>query len=172
MKTGIHFRFSIEDERYVAAGRVRRTAATRPMAKLYGRIQQPTDTLAYRLSRGRTTLSSWLAGVPLVMLTTTGARTGLPRTLPVLGLRDDDAIVVIASNFGRPRHPAWYHNLRAHPQAWVAADGVTRAVEARELTGAERDRQFRRAVEIYPGFDRYRRWAGRPIPVLRLEPRA
>ena len=56
------------------------------MARLYARIQQPTDTLTYRLSRGSTTLSSWLAGVQLVMLTTTGARTGLPRTLPVLGL--------------------------------------------------------------------------------------
>lgn len=152
---------------------VRRTAATRPMARLYGRIQQPTDTLVYRLTRGRTMLSSRLAGVQLVMLTTTGARTGLPRTLPVLGLRDGDAIVVIASNFGRPRHPAWYHNLRAHPQAWVAHEGVTRAVEAHELTGDEKNRHFRRAAAIYPGFKHYRRWAsGRPIPVLRLEPRS
>jgi len=142
------------------------------MARLYGRIQQPTDTLAYRLSGGRTTLSSWLAGVQLVMLTTTGARTGLPRTLPLLGLRDADTVVVVASNFGRRRHPAWYHNLRAHPQAWVAVDGVTRTIEARELVGAERDREFRRAVEIYPGFEQYGRWAGRPIPVLRLEPRS
>lgn len=142
------------------------------MAKLYGRIQQPADTLVYRASRGRTTLTSWLAGVRLVMLTTTGARTGRPRTLPLLGLHDGEAIVVIASNFGRPRHPAWYLNLRAHPQAWVAVDGVTRAVEARELAGDERERHFLRAVEIYPGFERYRRWAaGRAIPVLRLEPR-
>jgi deazaflavin-dependent oxidoreductase (nitroreductase family) len=160
---------------YEKAGRlqraVRRTAATRPMARLYGRIQQPTDTLVYRLSRGRTTLSSWLAGVPLAMLTTTGARTGLPRTLPVLALRDGEALVVIASNFGRPHHPAWYHNLRAHPQAQVAADGVTRTVEARELAGAERDRFFGLAAEIYPGFRHYRRWAApRRIPVIRLEP--
>jgi deazaflavin-dependent oxidoreductase (nitroreductase family) len=151
---------------------VRRTAATRPLALLYGRIQQPADTLVYRLTHGRTTLSSWLAGVRLVMLTTTGSRSGLPRTLPLLALRDGEAVVVIASNFGRPRHPAWYHNLRAHPRALVTLDGVTRAVEARELDGAERDRQFRRAVEIYPGFERYRRWAsGRRIPVIRLEAR-
>ena len=150
---------------------MRRTAATRPLARLYGRIQQPTDTLVYRLTRGRTTLSSWLAGVPLVMLTATGARTGLKRTLPVLGLRDGDAIVVIASNFGRPRHPAWYHNLRAHPQAQVEVDGVTWTVDACELAGAERDRFFRLAAEIYPGFQRYRRWAApRHIPVIRLEP--
>jgi deazaflavin-dependent oxidoreductase (nitroreductase family) len=158
---------------YEDAGRFRRavlrTAATRPMTRLYSHIQQPTDTLVYRLSRGRTTLSSWLAGLPLVMLTTTGARSGLPRTSPVLGLRDGDAIVVIASNYGRPHHPGWYHNLRAHPQARVAVAGVTRTVEARELVGAEWDRCFQRAVAIYPGFECYRRWAGRPIPVLRLE---
>ena len=150
---------------------VRRTAATRPLALLYGRIQQPADTFVFRLTSGRATLSSWLAGVELAMLTTTGARSGLPRTLPLLALDDGDAVVVIASNFGRPRHPSWYHNLRARPQASVVVRGVTRAVKARELDGAERDRHFARAVAIYPGFERYRRWAGRRIPVIRLEPR-
>lgn len=150
---------------------VRRTAATRPLALLYGRIQQPADTFVFRLTRGRGTLSSWLAGVELAMLTTTGARSGLPRTSPVLALDDDDAVVVIASNFGRSCHPAWYHNLRAHPQASVVVGGVTRAMRACELDGAERDRHFARAVAVYPGFERYRRWAGRRIPVIRLEPR-
>jgi deazaflavin-dependent oxidoreductase (nitroreductase family) len=150
---------------------VRRTAATRPLALLYGRIQQPADTLVHRLTRGRTTLSSWLAGVRLVMLTTTGARSGLPRTLPLLALHDGDAVVVIASNFGRSRHPAWYLNLRAQPEARMVVDGVARDVRARELHGAERDRHFARAVAVYPGFERYRRWAGRTIPVIRLEDR-
>ena len=63
---------------------VRRTAATRLMAKIYGVIQQPLDRLVYRLTRGRTTTSSWLAGVQITMLTTTGAKSGQPRTLPVL----------------------------------------------------------------------------------------
>jgi deazaflavin-dependent oxidoreductase (nitroreductase family) len=151
---------------------VRRTAATRPLALLYGRIQQPTDTFVFRLTHGRTTLSSWLAGMRLVMLTTTGAKSGLPRTLPVLALDDGDALVVIASNFGRPHHPAWYRNLRAHPDARVVVDRATREVRARELEGAERDRHFARAVAIYPGFERYRTWAaGRRIPVIRLEAR-
>ncbi len=150
---------------------VRRTAATRPMARLYGRIQQPLDTLAYRVTGGRATFSSWLAGVELVMLTTTGARTGRARTLPVLGLRDGDAIVVVASNFGRPRHPAWYHNLRAHPRARVTVAGTSRDVEARELEGADRERHFQLAARIYPGFERYSEWAApRRIPVVRLEP--
>jgi deazaflavin-dependent oxidoreductase (nitroreductase family) len=149
---------------------VRRTAATRPLAWLYARIQQPADALVYQLTRGRTTLSSYLAGVQLVMLTTTGARSGRPRTLPVLGLRDGEAIVVIASNFGRQRNPSWYHNLRAHPRATVVVGGVEREVEARELAGEERERGFERGGQIYPGFEHYRRWARRAIPVVRLEP--
>jgi hypothetical protein len=85
---------------------VRRTAATRPMAKLYGVIQQPLDRLVYRLTSGMTTASSWLAGVEITMLTTTGAKTGRRRTLPVLGLPDGEDTIVIASNFGRARNPS------------------------------------------------------------------
>ena len=139
------------------------------MARIYGFIQQPLDRLVYRLSRGETTVSSWLAGVQITMLTTTGAKSGQPRTLPVLGLPDGDEMLVIASNFGRPRNPSWYHNLRAHPRATIVFGGVRREVEARELTGAERERGYRRGEEIYPGFTHYARWAGnREIPVLRL----
>ena len=142
------------------------------MAKVFGVIQQPLDELVHRLSRGSTTASSWLAGVEITMLTTTGARTGEPRTLPVLGLPDGDDIIVIASNFGRPRNPSWYHNLHANPHATITLGGVTREVVARELDGPERERDFRRGEEIYPGFAHYRRWASnRRIPVLRLEPR-
>jgi deazaflavin-dependent oxidoreductase (nitroreductase family) len=150
---------------------VRRTAATRPLAKLYGVIQQPVDRLVYRLTRGRTTASSWLGGVKITMLTTTGARSGKPRTLPVLGLPDGDDMIVIASNYGRPRNPSWYHNLVANPRATVVFDGISREVTAYELSGAERERSYRRGEEIYPGFSHYPRWTGnRRIPVLRLKP--
>jgi deazaflavin-dependent oxidoreductase (nitroreductase family) len=149
---------------------VRSTAATRPLAWLYCRIQQPLDVLVYRLSRRRTTVSSWMAGVKLVMLTTTGARTGRRRTVPVLAIRDGDALILIASNFGRERNPAWYHNLRADPRAWAEVEGSGGSMRARELEGAERDRGFARGVEIYPGFEHYVRWARRRIPVLRLDP--
>jgi deazaflavin-dependent oxidoreductase (nitroreductase family) len=151
---------------------VRRTATTRRMAKIYGVIQQPLDRLVYRLTGGATTASSWLAGVEITMLTTTGAKTLRPRTLPVLGLPDGEGTILIASNFGRPRNPAWYLNLRANPHATIVVAGVSREVVARELSGAERDRGYRRGEEIFPGFTRYRRWApDREIPVLRLEPR-
>jgi deazaflavin-dependent oxidoreductase (nitroreductase family) len=150
---------------------VRRTAALRPMARIYGVIQQPLDQVVYRLTGGATTASSWLAGVEITVLTTTGARTGRPRALPVLGLPDGESIIVIASNFGRPRNPAWYHNLRANPHATIVIGGARRDVVARELTGFERERGYRRGEEIFPGFSHYPRWAkDRRIPVLRLEP--
>jgi deazaflavin-dependent oxidoreductase (nitroreductase family) len=141
------------------------------MAKLYGVIQQPTDRLVYRFTRGRTTASSWLGGVKITMLTTTGARSGRLRTLPVLGLPDGEEMILIASNFGRRRNPAWYYNLRANPRATIVFDGTTREMTARELSGAARERDYRRGEEIYPGFKYYPRWAAnREIPVLRLAP--
>jgi deazaflavin-dependent oxidoreductase (nitroreductase family) len=149
---------------------VRRTAATRPMAKLYGLIQHPLDRLCYRLTRGRATVSSLLAGVEISMLTTTGARTGRPRTLPVLALPDGEDMILIASNFGRPRNPAWYHNLRANPSATIVSGAIRREVVARELSGAERERGYARGEQVFPGFIHYKRWAAnRQIPVLRLE---
>ena len=149
---------------------MRRAAATRLMAKIYGVIQEPLDRLVYRLSKGRTTASGWLGGVKITMLTTTGARSGLPRTLPVLGLPDGEEMIVIASNFGRPRNPSWYHNLRANPRVTVVFDGVEREMEARELDGVDRDRDYERGEEMYPGFIHYCRWTDRRIPVLRLAP--
>jgi deazaflavin-dependent oxidoreductase (nitroreductase family) len=146
---------------------VRRSAATRPMAKLYGLIQQPLDHMVYRWTGA--TLSSWVSGIEISMLTTTGARTGRPRTLPVLALPDGEDVILIASNFGRPRHPSWYHNLRAEPHATIVTAGISRELIARELSGADRERCYARAEEIFPPFTHYPRCAGkRQIPVLRL----
>jgi deazaflavin-dependent oxidoreductase (nitroreductase family) len=149
----------------------RRTAATRPMARIYGVIQQPLDQFVYRLTGGTTSATSWLAGVEITMLTTTGAKTGMRRTLPVLGLPDGEDTILIASNFGRPRNPAWYCNLRANPAASIARNGMSQEVVARELSGSEREVCYQRGEEIFPGFTQYRRWAAhRQIPVLRLKP--
>jgi deazaflavin-dependent oxidoreductase (nitroreductase family) len=105
------------------------------------------------------------------MLTTVGAKTGQRRTLPVLGLPDGERIVLIASNYGQRRNPSWYYNLRKNPRASVSVEGVTYEVEARELTGEERERYFQQGVEMYPGFAVYRRRAaGRRIPVIKLDP--
>jgi deazaflavin-dependent oxidoreductase (nitroreductase family) len=149
---------------------VRATAAWPPVSWLYARTLHHLDRLVYRLTGGRATFVSWVAGLPVVMLTTTGARTGRARTVPVLGLSDADGLVVIASNFGRAHHPAWYHNLRADPRASIVVDGVATRLRARELSGAERERHFRRGVAVNPGWVRYRRRARRHIPVILLTP--
>jgi deazaflavin-dependent oxidoreductase (nitroreductase family) len=125
----------------------------------------------FRATRGRYTFASLAAGIPVVMLTTTGARSGQPRTSPVLGFPTPDGLVVIASNFGQRHHPAWYHNLRADPRGQVTVDGRTRPFVAREVTGEDRARLWREGLEIYPGWAAYeRRAGGRRIAVLVLDP--
>jgi deazaflavin-dependent oxidoreductase (nitroreductase family) len=105
------------------------------------------------------------------MLTTTGAKTGQQSTLPVLGVPDGDNLVVIASNWGQRHHPAWYHNLCAHPTATITVGGVSRRVRAREVVGEERERLWQRDLEVYPGRAIYeRRAANRRIPVVVLAP--
>jgi len=150
---------------------VRITAAWRPMSWLYARTLHHIDRAVYRLSGGRATFASWVAGLPIVMLTTTGAKSGRRRTLPLVALPDGDNLVVIASNYGQHGNPAWYHNLRANSTATVAFECVTREMRASELTGEERERHYTRGIEIYPGWTTYRkRAAHRQIPVLELSP--
>jgi deazaflavin-dependent oxidoreductase (nitroreductase family) len=143
-----------------------------PMSFVPARLLLGLDRGVFRLSRGRTTFSAWVSGLPIVMLTTTGARTGQPRTLPVLGLPDGDRLVVIASNFGRPQHPGWYYNLRARPYAMVTWNGSAVEMRARELAGEERQRYLTRSHHAYPWWEQYHsRAAPRQIPLIMLEPK-
>jgi deazaflavin-dependent oxidoreductase (nitroreductase family) len=150
---------------------VRKAAEIIPMSLLPAGVLPRLDRGFFRLTRGRTTLSAWVSGLPIVMLTTTGARSGQPRALPILGLPDGDRLVVIASNFGRQQHPGWYYNLRAHPLAVISWEGATVEMRARELTGDERQRYLVRSHTAYPWWEPYhRRAAPRQIPVIMLEP--
>jgi deazaflavin-dependent oxidoreductase (nitroreductase family) len=149
---------------------MRRFAASGPGSWLFARVLHRIDRPVYRLSGGRYTLASLVSGLPVVMLTTTGARSGQLRTLPVLGLPTADGLAVIASNFGQERHPAWYHNLRANPQGYVTVDGRRSAFRASEARGDVRDRIWREGLEVYPGWSQYeRRAAHREIAVFVLE---
>ena len=150
---------------------MRLLGSTAPVAWLFARMLHHVDRAVYRLTGGRRTFAGLASGIPVAMLTTTGAKSGLPRTTPVLTLADGDGLIVIASNFGQDHHPAWAHNLRAHPEARVEADGVARDVRARELAGDERERAFELGGAVYPGYAAFRRRADRTIPVFRLEPR-
>ncbi|MER6348906.1 nitroreductase family deazaflavin-dependent oxidoreductase [Streptomyces sp. NPDC001595] len=122
----------------------------------------------FRAGRGR--LSGMFANARLVLLTTTGARSGRPHTTPVGYLPDGpERILVIASAGGSPRHPAWYHNLLAHPEVTVESGAFTYQAQAVPLTGAERDAAFARAVESDAGWAEYEEKAGgRVIPVVAL----
>jgi len=150
---------------------VRATAAWPPVSWLYARTLHHLDRFVYRLTGGRATFVSWVAGLPVVMLTTTGAKSGRRHTLPLVGLPDGERMVVIASNYGQERNPGWYYNLCANPRATIEFEGTTREVTARELEGEEREREYARGIEIYPGWTEYRkRAAHRRIPVMELTP--
>jgi deazaflavin-dependent oxidoreductase (nitroreductase family) len=150
---------------------VRVTAAWKPLSLLYSRTLHHMDQIVFRVTGGRATFASWVAGLPIMMLTTTGAKSGRRHTCPLVALPDGERLVVIASNYGRYRNPAWYHNLRANPRAMIRFEGVTQEVVARELEGEERARHYDRGIEIYPGWTTYRkRAAHRRIPVLELTP--
>lgn len=148
---------------------MRRFAAAGPGSWLFARTLHRIDRPVYRLTRGRHTLANLVSGIPVVMLTTTGARSGVPRTVPVLGLPTSDGLVVIASNFGQERHPAWYHNLRANPDGHVTVNGVNRAFHATEAEGEMRARIWQQGLRVYPGWSQYeRRASNRRIAVFVL----
>ncbi|MBA2392775.1 MAG: nitroreductase family deazaflavin-dependent oxidoreductase [Ktedonobacteraceae bacterium] len=106
---------------------------------------------------------------PLILLTTTGAKSGQPRTAPVMYLPDGDRLLIFASKAGAPTNPDWYHNLLAHPEVTVEVGSETYDATATEIHGEERDRLFTRQVEVAPQFGEYQKNTPRKIPVIALE---
>lgn len=143
--------------------------ASRAGAWLLSRNLRPLDMLLARLSHGRKSLTGALSGLPVVFLTTTGVKSGQPRTVPLLAIVDGDQLAVAASNWGNARYPAWYHNLLAHPNVTAMINGQTNRCVAREASGPEYERLWRKAVNLYPGYAIYReRTGGRAIPIIVL----
>jgi deazaflavin-dependent oxidoreductase (nitroreductase family) len=124
----------------------------------------------FRANEGR--VGGSFEGVPLLLLHHTGARSGEKRVNPLAYQRDDRRYVVFASRGGAPRNPAWYHNLRAHPNATIEVGTDTIEVLASESRGEERERLYRRQAERIPQFAEYERRSERTIPVIVLTPRA
>jgi deazaflavin-dependent oxidoreductase (nitroreductase family) len=107
------------------------------------------------------------------LVTTTGAKSGQPRTQPLTLIKDSDGLLAIGSNYGRPKHPAWSTNLLAHPECTVEFMGPPAKYTAELLTGAARAAAWATAVDFYAGYDLYRaRCAPREIRVFRLRPAA
>ncbi|MDH5507330.1 MAG: nitroreductase family deazaflavin-dependent oxidoreductase [Anaerolineae bacterium] len=140
-------------------------------AWFFARTLHHMDRAALKMTNGRGSLAGWLTGLPIITLTTTGAKSGKARLLPLVGILDGECVVLIASNFGQSHHPAWYHNLRANPEAIVSLNGTVRRYTAYEAKGEEREKYWRRAVAHYAGYERYKgRIKGRNIPVMVLVP--
>jgi deazaflavin-dependent oxidoreductase (nitroreductase family) len=120
------------------------------------------------VSRGR--IASRVGKLDVLLLTTTGRKTGKPRTVPLLYAEAEGGYVVIASKGGAVKDPAWAVNLRANPAGRVELGGRSVAVKAREAEGEERERLWRAMTEGYKGYDNYKAKTSRHIPVFLLEP--
>ena len=150
-----------------------RFASSRVGAALFAPTLHLVDRFVFRISNGRAFATSALAGLPIVMLTSTGAKSGTRRTVPLVGIRDGDKVVLIASYYGSTRHPAWYYNLRAHPEATLSIDGQSRNYIARAATASEYDHYWGQAVSLYVGYAAYKsRTGGRSIPIMVLTPKS
>ena len=123
----------------------------------------------YRANKGK--VSGMWEGRPLLLITTTGAKSGERRTHPVMYLREGDRVFIFASKGGAPTHPAWYHNLLAHPEVTVELGDETFPATAKPVTGAEHDEIYARWAQMYPQFGEYQEKTSRTIPVIELQPK-
>lgn len=121
----------------------------------------------YRVSGGR--IGKRLMGMPVLLLTTTGRKSGIPRERALTYVPEGDSFAVIASYLGEPRHPDWYLNLNARPEARVRVGSADLRVRAREARGDERERLWKEAVRMNADYEEYRTRTSRRIPVVVLE---
>jgi len=129
------------------------------------------DKAFLELTKGKHSLAEIL-GWPIVEITTLGAKSNQPRTMPLVGIIDNEKIALIASSFGREHNPGWYYNLKAHPECEVLFQGKTGKYIAREKVGEEYKHYWQIAVSYYIGYEKYKeRAAHRHIPVMLLEPK-
>ena len=143
----------------------------RPVTAFFAPIMHRVDQAVLKLTGGKFTVSEF-AGWNIIQLTTIGAKTNQPRTIPLVGVFDDEKIALIASSFGREHNPGWYYNLKANPRCHVTFQGKSKEYLAREAKGEEREQYFQLAVSLYGGYQKYKeRAAHRQIPVMVLEPK-
>jgi F420H(2)-dependent quinone reductase len=138
-----------------------------------GRRSTKVHVALYRRSGGRLgrRVPGW-PGAEIALIDHLGAKSGTPRTSPLMFLRDGEAIAVVASKAGQPTNPAWFHNLKANPETTVQVGSEVRSVRARLATDEERERLWTQFVTVYPGYATYRERAHpRVIPIVILEPR-
>jgi deazaflavin-dependent oxidoreductase (nitroreductase family) len=159
----------VEMRRSPLAGAVELLVTRKPVAWVLSKTLHLFDTPLLRLTKGRISIG-W--GYPVLLLTTTGAKTGRQRTVTLLYVdRGDDEVAVIGSHFGRRDHPAWYHNLNSDPACRVAIGRRTWRAVSRPADPDERAEIWAQALHLYAGYDKYLEWTeGRVPPVLILKP--
>lgn len=141
-------------------------------AQMLARTMHHLDKFVIRVSNGRFTAATLLTGMQILNLTTIGAKSGKPRTVPLVAIPfENDQLVLIASNWGQQKNPAWYYNLVANPDVTVTRDGRSQTYAARETDGDERAACWQTAVETYAGYSAYERRTNRRIPVILLTPK-
>jgi deazaflavin-dependent oxidoreductase (nitroreductase family) len=135
---------------------------TRRMIKLFGKVHGAL----YRLTGSRVFAN--LGQMPTLLLTTTGRKSGKPRTVPLLYVEYNDGYAVVASYAGAPEHPAWYRNLQKTPEASVQIEDRVITVTASTATAEEKQSLWPRFIAIYPDYDDYEQATDRDIPVVLL----
>jgi deazaflavin-dependent oxidoreductase (nitroreductase family) len=147
-------------------------SASPPGAWLFARLLPRIDAVLLRVTDGRFSVPEVLAGIPIVTIITTGARTGKRRETPLLGVPVGDDLAVIGTHFGQPGTPSWYYNLRAQPVLEIVYRGKVLPARAREVEGGEWARIWAQARQIYAGYEAYaRRIRDRPIHIMVLDER-
>ncbi|AZQ32590.1 nitroreductase family deazaflavin-dependent oxidoreductase [Streptomyces cyaneochromogenes] len=124
----------------------------------------------YESSGGTQGTTLMNTGMPVILLTTRGARSGKIRKTPLMRVEHEGSYAAVASQGGAPKHPVWYHNLKADPRVELRDGTVLRDMRAREVTGAEKDEWWERAVAAYPPYADYQKKTDRVIPLFVLEP--
>ncbi|MER6712445.1 MULTISPECIES: nitroreductase family deazaflavin-dependent oxidoreductase [unclassified Streptomyces] len=147
---------------------VQKVSSTRGFARVAPYVVPALDRAVHRLTRGKVLLSAQL--LPGVVLTSTGARSGQPRRTPLACVPEDGGRgwILVGSNFGRPGHPAWSHNLLAHPEAEINWKGRDIPVTARLLEGEERATAWQAVLAFWPPYAAYQARVEREIRVFRL----
>jgi deazaflavin-dependent oxidoreductase (nitroreductase family) len=154
-------------------GRLRRilnkVGPTRAAGAVMRTVMMPIDMALLRRTTGRLSVGRAL-GLPWLLLTTTGARSGQPRQVPLFHVPYADGFAVVGSNFGRARHPGWTANLLRHPRATVTFDGRVLPVTARLASGTEREQIWHLMLAVSPGYQTYAQRSGRELRIFHLQP--
>lgn len=147
----------------------RKLGQTRGFAAVYRRVGPIVDPRLAPVANGR--LMATVYGFPMLMLNTTGAKSGQRRSSPLLYVRDGDDVLLIGTNFGQPKHPGWTANLMTNPEASIEIGPNKLAVTATAVDPAEWDEMFPQFVEVYPGYANYLERRGDLVPrMFRLRP--